>query len=325
MLRGITSPSVIRSELEACQAERDFFKEKYTENTAIIEQLNSKLKDSQRVIDKLRSQILDLELEKSRLTGANSDAGGDNSSKDTSITCTSSEDVVVEDKNTISVEEDKLNTIVDNNDNCNNTPSKSSTQESVALVNVGDSSIDIDSPTPTNKLCIEEDKGDKEKDEDNNEKEEQEEDDDDDDIDKIRANAERMLLWANYQTSKRSNSTPKLDNEEDDESKSQTSAKIGNKIPVRRVMSTPLHHTMEDKRQSSLSDDDESTLGSRHQPSVGSESKIGSGRKLFNRIADMIDGSPSDSESEDDDSDEESADSSFADDREEVLMYNSEM
>ena len=88
-------------------------------------------------------------------------------------------------------------------------------------------------------------------------------------------------------------------------------------------MSTPIH-TLEDKRQSSLSDDDESTLGSRHQPSVGSESKIGSGRKLFNRIADMIDGSHSDSESEDD-NDDESADSSFADDREEVLMYNSEM
>ena len=321
MLRGITSPSVIRSELEACQAERDFFKEKYTENTAIIEQLNNKLKDSQRVIDKLRSQILDLELEKSKLTGANSDAGGD-SSKYTSITCTSSEADVVEDKNTISVEEDILNTIVDNNDNCNNTPSKSIVQESVALDNVGDSSVDIDSPTQTDKLCIEEDLGDTEKDVDNNDDDEDEEDDDD--IDKIRANAERMLLWANYQTSKRSNSTPKFDNEDDDESKSQTSTNMGNKIPVRRVMSTPIH-TLEDKRQSSLSDDDESTLGSRHQPSVGSESKIGSGRKLFNRIADMIDGSPSDSESEDDDSDDDSADSSFADDREEVLMYNSEM
>ena len=134
-----------------------------------------------------------------------------------------------------------------------------------------------------------------------------------------------MLLWANYQTSKRSNSTPKFEEEEDDESKSQTSTNMGNKIPVRRVMSTPLQHTLEDKRQSSLSDDDESTLGSRHQPSVGSESKIGSGRKLFNRIADMIDGSPSDRESEDDDSDDGSADSSFADDRDEVLMYNSEM
>jgi len=322
MLRGITSPSVIRSELEACQAERDFFKEKYTENTEIIEQLNSKLKDSQRVIDKLRSQILDLELEKSRLTGANSDAGGD-SSKDTSITCTSSEDVVVEDKNsTISVEEDKLNTIVDSDDNCNNTPSKTSTQEAMALDNGGESSIDIGGTAHTDKLCIKEENH-AETDEDNKE-EEQEEDDDDDDIDKIRANAERMLLWANYQTSKRSNSTPKFDNEDDDESKSETSIKMGNKIPVRRVMSTPIH-TMEDKRQSSLSDDDESTLGSRHQPSVGSESKIGSGRKLFNRIADMIDGSPSDSESEDKDSDEESADSSFADDREEVLMYNSEM
>jgi len=325
MLRGITSPSVIRSELEACQAERDFFKEKYTENTAIIEQLNTKLKDSQRVIDKLRSQILDLELEKSRLTGANSDAGGD-SSKDTSITCTSSEDVVVEDKNsTISVEENKLNTIVDNDDNFNNTPSKTSTQETVALDNSGDSSVDVGGTAHTDK-CIEEDNGDNEKDVDNNDDEEQEDEEDDDDIDNIRANAERMLLWANYQTSKRSNSTPKFDNEEEDESKSQTSTKLGNKIPVRRVMSTPIQTTLEDKRQSSLSDDDESTLGSRHQPSVGSESKIGSGRKLFNRIADMIDGSPSDSESEeDDDSDEESADSSFADDREEVLMYNSEM
>ena len=311
MLRGITSPSVIRSELEACQAERDFFKEKYTENTAIIEQLNSKLKDSQRVIDKLRSQILDLELEKSRLASANSEAGGD-SSKDTSITCTS-EEVVVENKNTISVEKNKLNTAeVDNDDNCNNTPSKSIVQEAVALDNVGDSSVDVDSPAQTDKICIEEE----EKDEDN------EEEEDDDDIDKIRANAERMLLWANYQTSKRSNSTPKFE-EDDDESKSQTSTNMGNKIPVRRVLSTPIHHTMEDKRQSSLSDD-ESTLGSRHQPSVGSESKIGSGRKLFNRIADMIDGSPSDSESEDG-SDDESADSSFADDREEVLMYNSEM
>lgn len=316
MLRGITSPSIIRSELEACQAERDFFKEKYTENTAIIEQLNSKLKDSQRIIDKLRSQILELELEKSKNNiGANSEAGG--SSKDTSITCTSSEDVVESKSNTISVEEDKLNTIVDNDDNCNNNPSKSNIQ-AVTLDNVGESSVDVDSPIHTDKLCIDEkDKGDKEIDED------YEEDDDDDDIDKIRANAERMLLWANYQTSKRSNSTPKFD-EEDDESKSQTSTNMGNKIPVRRVMSTPIH-TLEDKRQSSLSDDDESTLGSRHQPSVGSESKIGSGKKLFNRIADMIDGSPSDSESEDDDSDEESADSSFADDREEVLMYNSEM
>ena len=225
MLRGITSQSVIRSELEACQAERDFFKEKYTENTAIIEQLNCKLKDSQRVVDKLRSQILDLELEKSKHTGANNDAGGD-SSKDTFITCTSSNEDVVEDKNsTISVEEDKLNAVVDNDDNCNNTPSKSSLQEALAIDNEGESSVDVGSPTHTDKLCIEEGNNNVDKDEDN------EEEDEEDDIDKIRANAERMLLWANYQTSKRSNSTPKFEEEEDDnESKSQTSTNMGNRF-----------------------------------------------------------------------------------------------
>ena len=52
------------AEIEAILAERDFFRERYAEQIQTIEHLNVKLKETQRVVDKLRSQILDLELEK---------------------------------------------------------------------------------------------------------------------------------------------------------------------------------------------------------------------------------------------------------------------
>ena len=54
------------AEIEAITAERDFFKEKYTEqiDAQEVHKNQSKLKDA--MIDKLRGKILELEMEKSK-------------------------------------------------------------------------------------------------------------------------------------------------------------------------------------------------------------------------------------------------------------------
>jgi hypothetical protein len=130
----------------------------------------------------------------------------------------------------------------------------------------------------------------------------------DDEADKIRANAERMLQWAQYQTSKRSTPNTSIVQEFtdglDEESISLRSAAESKGVSESIVL--PM--TFDERRSSLLIDDnDDSTLGSysthRSERSVGTRNRTGTtpkgGKigKLFNNLRDMID-PPSESESE---------------------------
>ena len=352
MLRDLVSQarsaatSSSAGDLEAITAERDFFREKYAEQMNVMEHLNGQLKESQRIIDRLRSQILDLEMEKSstNITNTINNIGGGMGSGSSSVTClTSCDDGSVKSKS-IAGDSDAdvvkvIETAVDDEVSDINSSNPTTTNNAQ----------DVGSPTPTDNQeqskTIEsgesEESGDLEK-EGGDSDDEDEDDDDDDDIDRIRANAERMLMWANYQTSKRSTPNTSILSQEDDDNESkysETSTRRSQATPTTKgtvsaggdaiVYSLP---TSLDKRQISSEDEDSdnSTLGSssRNQPeqSVGSwrsssgtsattnNEKSGKISKIFNNLKDMIDGGASESEeSESSVNDDESTDSNFAD------------
>lgn len=285
------------AEIEAITAERDFFKEKYTEqiDAQEVHKNQSKLKDA--MIDKLRGKILELEMEKSKMSIENHNG----ESRPTSV-------LTEEDKsskscgNSTTDKGAKLDTedttpLGDNN-NTHDTPAE------------GCNNLHQNADSPMDKQRVEKENG-VESDDSG-----EDDDDDDDDINKIRLNAERMLMWANYQTSKRSNST--TNKYEDDGSKKSESSTLASRQPSKngtmKAIFSPLPNSFEDRRQVSLDDDDNSTLesNSRYQPerSIGSGSggggKIG---KLFNNLMDKI----GDPHSEDDSDAESEASSNFAD------------
>ena len=329
MLRDLVSQarsaatSSSAGDLEAITAERDFFREKYAEQMNVMEHLNGQLKESQRIIDKLRSQILDLEVEKSstNVESNTNNIGGGMGSGSTSVTClTSCEDGSVKSKSIVGDSDADVVKVIETavDDEVSDINSSNPTATNNAQ--------DVGSHTPTDNQeqskTIEsgesEESGDIEK-EGGDSDDEDEEDDDDDDIDRIRANAERMLMWANYQTSKRSTPNTSILSQEDDDNESkysETSTRRSQATPTTKVTvsaggdaivySLP---TSLDKRQISSEDEDSdnSTLGSssRNQPeqSVGScrsssgtsattnnEKRGGKIGKLFNNLKDMIDG-----------------------------------
>ena len=350
MLRDLVSQarsaatSSSAGDLEAITAERDFFREKYAEQMNVMEHLNGQLKESQRIIDKLRSQILDLEMEKSSTNIVNTNnIGCGMGSGSTSVTClTSCEDGSVKSKSIAGDSDSDVLKVIE-----------TAVDDEVSEINnsiptTTNNAQDVGSHTPTDNQeqskTIEsgesEESGDLEKE---GEDSDDDDEDDDDDIDRIRANAERMLMWANYQTSKRSTPNTSILSQEDDDNESkysETSTRRSQATPTTKVTvsaggdaivySLP---TSLDKRQISSEDEDSdnSTLGSssRNQPeqSVGScrsssgtsattnnEKRGGKIGKLFNNLKDMIDGGASESEeSESSVDDDESTDSNFAD------------
>ena len=351
MLRDLVSQarsaatSSSAGDLEAITAERDFFREKYAEQMNVMEHLNGQLKQSQRIIDKLRSQILDLEMEKSSTNIVNTNnIGCGMGSGSSSVTClTSCEDGSVKSKSIAGDSDADVVKVIE-----------TAVDDEVSEINnsiptTTNNAQDVGSPTPTDnqkqsktiELGESEESGDLEKEGEDSD-DEDEDDDDDDDIDRIRANAERMLMWANYQTSKRSTPNTSILSQEDDDNESkysETSTRRSQATPTTKgtvsaggdaiVYSLP---TSLDKRQISSEDEDSdnSTLGSssRNQPeqSVGSwrsssgtsattnNEKSGKIGKLFNNLKDMIDGGASESEeSESSVDDDESTDSNFAD------------
>ncbi|KAL7530321.1 hypothetical protein ACHAXR_003423 [Thalassiosira sp. AJA248-18] len=300
MLRDLVAQartgSTSAEQLEAVTAERDFFREKYAEQIDAMEELKGQLKESQRVIARLRSQVLDLELGKSSgVVGATStpkqvESSGD--STNTSVTALTCDDDMT------------TKSGIGNNNNV----------EEPVNGEVTDGSVGDDGATPSSNVqAVEVRNSDAESHKEDDERsttgegsdddeEEEESGSEDDEADKIRANAERMLLWANYQTSKRSTPNTSLiqdsehDGGDDDESKAETESRRDTSSDA-IVYSLP---TSLDKRRSGL--DDDSTLGStsRYQPSVGSGSSR-SGNKIgtiFNNLRDMID-PPSESDSDD--------------------------
>lgn len=307
------------AELEAVTAERDFFREKYAEQIDAMEVMKGQLKESQRIIDKLRGQVLDLELEKSGMVEQSKgtpkqiktpksiqSSGG---STDTSVTALSYDD----DLTTKSGAEASVEPVSEAADADGPVASVASPR-SAQKAEEQEGAQDVDSPEDDDEQSA------PAPDVDSDEEEEDEESgSEDDEADNIRAKAERMLMWANYQSSKRSTPNTSMirdeDDDDDDESKTETERPTPSKVVSDAIVySLP---TSLDERQNNLTDDDDdSTLGSssrHHNPerSVGSwrsgaNSGAGSSGKmgnLFNNLRDMID-PPSESEI-DSESDEE--------------------
>jgi len=321
--RSGTSP-----ELEAVTAERDFFREKYAEQIDAMEDLKGRLKESQRVIDKLRSQVLDLEIEKCRFSEGVGEVAGKSpkqigsigGSTDTSVTCLTCEG-----------EDESLRSGVHTTGDCAKVddrpvgednaacPTDKETGESKSVPAVATGDADSPEPKDDDHSTPGEDSS-----------EDEESCSDDVEADKIRANAERMLLWANYKTSK--HSTPNTSVIQDstdglyDDGKSESNGlRSPSATPSSKVVSDAIVYSLPtslDKRQMLLDDDDDSSLGVGSSSRQNAERSVGSwrsgtassnknGRKignLFNNLRDMIDPPPErdDSESE---SDDESTDS----------------
>ena len=301
MLRDFVSKARIgaSAELEAMTAERDFFREKYSEQMVVMEQLNRKLKDSQRVVDKLRRQILDAEVEKSRSVqhggvGEDSKLIGGSSGRGSSNTSVTSH------------EDQSLRSGFHRN------ADRADPDECATKVADADGPVIRDSVTLTSNLNDTDDERSATSEQQSSEEEKQadeESNSEDDEADKIRANAERMLQWAQYQTSKRSTPNTSIVQEDTDgigdESKSLRSSTRSKSVSESIVYSLPMSF---DKRQISLLDDDDnSSLGldstNHSERSVGTRDRGGTASKggkfgnLINNLRDMID-PPSESDSD---------------------------
>lgn len=292
------------AEIEAMMAERDFFRERYAEQIETIDRLNVKLKESQRVIDKLRSQILDLEMEKQSRGG---DVAIANQRKDSS--CGNSEDPT---------------STSDDDDTGVDEPS----HEVVTILDDGLGTLHISAPQAANEISIDrvannvasplDDEQsaaiDRESGDEGEEADEDEpsSDNDENEAEEIRANAERMLQWANYQTSKRSTPNTSMSNMDDIDDDDDDGNKIGKETNCEAASnalrsSTPSKSVSENETYNLLDndyDDDESSQGSSSTHSSaklvgrsGAASKGGKIGKLFNNLRDMIEGPPSDSDS----------------------------
>jgi len=146
------------AELEAMTAERDFFREKYTEQMLKMNAMEEVLRDNQRMIRRLRDEIL----------AAKHQQQQQQQQKSEGLTITgSSENAVIDDE--VSVRHGDITYENDNDgDDDKEQHSESSSASNYSKIDDGGDSSN------------------------NNEAEE------------IRANAERMLQWAQYQSSKKS-------------------------------------------------------------------------------------------------------------------------
>lgn len=189
MFRELVSPRFsATAELEAVTAERDFFKEKYAAHASEMEALKTQLKESQRMVDKLRRQVLDLEAKKCRGVGGSSschslaelDNGGGSEF------------------------------VADNDADSHEQRRKSSFVGEVATPLSKNKQTDGEDQISEKENCVKYDEIDSE------EGESEKECDDGDEADAIRLKAERMLAWASYQSTRRTPSTPLADIKDDD-------------------------------------------------------------------------------------------------------------
>ncbi len=216
----------VQQQLEAVTAERDFFREKYAAQMNEMESMQSELKESRRMIDKLRSQILELEVERARMAGECGDcfspvkvvSAGDKTktpkkneggSANTSIT-------------SIATSVDSTRSSPDGMENegsgkYNSPKTECCADAVVSDITISDSTDDIlrcddDDVEETGMKSLVAEEGDISEDGNSTDDETNDGDesaDEEDGADQIRAKAERMLIWANYQTHRRS--TPMKD------------------------------------------------------------------------------------------------------------------
>jgi hypothetical protein len=173
MLKSLVSPRSNATEhIEAVIAERDFFREKYAAQMNEMEDLRNQLKESSRVIDRLRRRVLDLECENNNNAAAGvvnsggedvaAEEGGERIQK--SVGGSGSDTVVIQDESTKS----NFGSTEDQNEQ-----SAANTQQ-------------------------------EQKDDEEYPSEEEKEDE----ANQIRANAERLLQWSNYQSRRSSALSP---------------------------------------------------------------------------------------------------------------------
>mmetsp|Transcript_19512 Transcript_19512/g.39771 ORF Transcript_19512/g.39771 Transcript_19512/m.39771 type:complete len:288 (+) Transcript_19512:160-1023(+) len=216
----------VQQQLEAVTAERDFFREKYAAQMNEMNSLQTELKESRRMIDKLRSQILDLEVERARMAGESSDCfspvkivstgeklktpqKNEGGSANTSITSAatsvdstrSSPDGMENDVSCAGVNSSKIQCIADSLVSDINT--SDSTEEILRCDDDDVKKAGMNPPVAEEDVIADDDNS-----TDTDEADDCDESaDDEDGADQIRAKAERMLIWANYQAQRRSTPT----------------------------------------------------------------------------------------------------------------------
>lgn len=306
MFRDLVSPrSSAAAVLEAITAERDFFKEKYAAHASEMEALKTQLKESQRMVDKLRNQVLDLGQQVMELEGGKSSrsdsAGGE--------------------QGQVGAASNNRPSLAEINNNCggkepstDNETDSHQPRRNISNV-VGELST---SSANTKKQSVKEDENSEKENNDENEEEEEEgeseglsddEDDDDDSHDNdeaeaIRLKASRMLAWASYQSTRRTPSTPMVDDKGDGEFVMETPDQ-----PTTNRSSAA--YTLPTKIQSLLDNDEDSGA-------VASESKLTTkrgkmGKFVNNVLKDMI-GTQSESDSSYvDDNESSSSDENLSD------------
>lgn len=275
MFRDLVSPrSSAAAQLEAVTSERDFFKEKYAAHASEMEALKAQLKESQRMVDKLRRQVLELTAEKrgndrvassnsnpslAEMSGNSSGGGEGNTDNETDLQQPqqdSDDQVADEVVATPSTKKNHVTTLDENSEKENNAKNDEVYSDEEA-----------------------EDESECESDDDDSH--------DNDEAEAIRLKAERMLAWASYQhSSRRTPSTPEVDNENDDDE---------------HVLETPNQsaatnrgsaaYSLPAKIQGLLSDDEESDSSSFvQQPASDSKQPMKNGRigKFVSNLKDMI-------------------------------------
>ena len=295
MFRDLVSPrSSAAAQLEAVTSERDFFKEKYAAHASEMEALKAQLKESQRMVDKLRRQVLELTAEKrgnDRVVSGNSNPSlaemNDNSSGGG-------------EGNTKNNEADLQQPQQDSDDQvADEVVATPSTKKN----NV--TALDENSEKENNAKNDEVDSDDGAEDESECESDDDDDDDshDNDEAEAIRLKAERMLAWATYQhSSRRTPSTPVVDNDDDDEHVLET--------PDQSTNRGSAAYSLPAKIQSLLSDDEESDSSSFVQQPASDSKQPKNGRigKFVSNLKDMI-GTQSESESCSEDESVSSSDS----------------
>jgi hypothetical protein len=279
MFRDLVSPrSSAAAQLEAVTSERDFFKEKYAAHASEMEALKAQLKESQRMVDKLRRQVLELTAEKrgnDRVASSNSNPSlaemNDNSSGGGEGNTDNEADLQ-------QPQQDSDNQVA------GEVVATPSTKKNHVT------EIDENSEKENNAKNDEVDSEDGAEDESECESDDDDDDDshDNDEAEAIRLKAERMLAWASYQhSSRRTPSTPVVDNEKDADDE--------------HVLETPDQSTATNrgssayslpaKIQSLLSDDEESDSSSFvQQPASDSKQPLKNGRigKFVSNLKDMM-------------------------------------
>ena len=178
MLKSLVSPQT--EHIEAVTAERDFFREKYASQMNEMEAMKLQLKESQRVIDRLRKRVLDLE----RCSPGEGEANGDGEKVESDGVDAPLDSVNHEEKSSLSnATVDPMEDATQNH--LENTAVKQSTNEESQSQDVQPEEEDA----PSDK-------------------------DEEDEANRIRANAERLLQWSDYQTRRSPVNTPSGTKEE---------------------------------------------------------------------------------------------------------------